>query len=167
MDGSGVGFIFHFLYFPVCPVHELDGKIRTVFKDNGTPLFQELTCPVCTGRHQGLPSTGHNCYHMFPFRLTPSVRHPCPVRRTVPDGAAVLPLPVPCGFFFQVFSILDVIKGLCRLHFPVPKKGCLTAGRRASGTWRISPGAYIFLYNGAVTLQFQQPGPLTYRAGLK
>ena len=32
----------------------------------------------------------------------------------------------------------------------------------------IKPGQdAIFLYNGAVTLQFQQPGPLTYRAGLK
>ena len=27
---------------------------------------------------RSLPGAGHNCYHMFPFRLTPSVRHPCP-----------------------------------------------------------------------------------------
>lgn len=50
---------------------------------------------------------------------------------------------------------------------PRTQKGMFNSRPQSKWDVEVSPGAYIFLYNGAVTLQFQQPGPLTYRAGLK
>lgn len=136
--GTGIGLVFYFLYLPVLTVQQLDREVWAVPVYDGTSLFQEFACPVLTGRHHGLPSVSYYCYHKFPFRLTPPVRHPYSVRmqpfRCLCPAASLI---------YKCSPSLMLYRVSWQPHFPIPIRECLTAARRAGDVEKIPGGLCI------------------------